>query len=65
MNLKYELQHGMKNLSYQMDYILYQTFKIILSISLKNHGTVTENPPIRIYVSKILFIKCYDIIQNF
>ena len=34
------------------DNILYQVFKTILSISLKN-GTVTDNPSIRIYVNKI------------
>ena len=33
MNLKYQLGHGMKSLNYLMDYILYQIFKIILSIS--------------------------------
>ena len=32
MNLKYQLQHGMINLNYQVDHILYQIFKIILSI---------------------------------
>ena len=31
INLKYLLQHGMINLNYQMDHILYQIFKIILS----------------------------------
>ena len=33
INLKYQLQHGLKNLNYLMDHILYQVFKIILSIS--------------------------------
>ena len=32
INLKYLHQHGMMNLNYQMDRILYQIFKIILSI---------------------------------
>ena len=32
INSKYEHQHGMINLNYQMDCILYQIFKIILSI---------------------------------
>ena len=32
MNLKYQLQHGMINLIYLMDHILYQIFKIILNI---------------------------------
>ena len=35
MNLKYQLQHGIKNLNYLMDHIVYQIFKIILNISLK------------------------------
>ena len=33
INLKYQLQHGMKNSNYLMVHILYQTFKIILNIS--------------------------------
>ena len=32
IDLKYQLQHGMKNLNYLMDHILYQIFKIILNI---------------------------------
>ena len=32
INLKYKLQRGMKNLYYLVDRILYQIFKIILSI---------------------------------
>ena len=35
-NLKYQLQHGMINLNYQMDHILYQVFKIIFRIFQKN-----------------------------
>ena len=35
ISLKYQLQHGMKNLNYLMYHILYQIFQIILSISLK------------------------------
>ena len=35
INLKCQLQHGMKNLNYVMDHILYQIFKINVSISLK------------------------------
>ena len=31
-NLKYLLQRGVKSLSYQMDHIQYQIFKIILNI---------------------------------
>ena len=36
IDLKYQLQHGMKTSSYLMDHILYQIFKNILSISYKN-----------------------------
>ena len=32
INLRYQHQHGMINLNYQMDLIQYQIFKIILSI---------------------------------
>ena len=31
-NLKCQLKHGMKNLNYWRDYILYKIFKIILNI---------------------------------
>ena len=30
INLKYQLQHGMKNLNYLIDHILYQIFKIFI-----------------------------------
>ena len=43
----------MKSLNYLMGHILYQMFKIILSISLKKHGEKTSNPAIRIYINKI------------
>ena len=46
MDLKYQFQHGMKNLSYLMDHILYQIFKTILKIYLKKHGEKTDNPSI-------------------
>ena len=36
INLKYLLQRGMKNLSYRMDHIQYQIFKIILNIFSRN-----------------------------
>ena len=32
INLKYQLSHGMKNLNYLMDHVLYQIFKTILNI---------------------------------
>ena len=47
------LQRRMKNLNYVIGHILYQIFKIILSISSKNMKNVTDNTPIRIYVNKI------------
>ena len=50
INLKYQLQHGIKNFSYLVDHILYQIFKIILNI-LKKHGE-TVNPSIKIYIKK-------------
>ena len=53
MNLKYHVLHGMKNLNYLMDPILYQIFKITLNISLKRHGEKINNPSIRRYVNKI------------
>ena len=53
INLKYQIQHGMKNLNYLMDHILYQKFKIILNIPSKNHEKITDNPSIRIYINKI------------
>ena len=53
MNLKYLLRHGMTNLNYLMDHVLYQIFKIILNISSKKHGGRTENPSVRIYINKI------------
>ena len=53
INLKYLSQRGMNNLNYLTDPILYQIFKIILTIFVKIHETVTDNPPIRIYVNKI------------
>ena len=43
----------MKSLNYLMAHILYQIFKIILSISEKKHGEKTDNPSLRIYVNKI------------
>ena len=33
INLKYQLQHGTKNLNYLMDHVLYQIFMIILNMS--------------------------------
>ena len=52
INLKYQLQRGIINLKHLADHILYQIFKIILSI-LKKHGEKTDNPSIRTYVNMI------------
>ena len=70
LNLKYHIQHGAKNMNYLTDNILYQIFKIISSTSSKKYETVTDNLPIRIYVSKIenritFRIKKKTIISNF
>ena len=46
-------EHGMTNLNYQMDLILYQIFKIILNLFLKKHGESVDKPSVWIYVSKI------------
>ena len=52
MILKYQLQHGMINLNYLMDHILYQIFKIISSILKKKLKENIHNPSMRIYVNK-------------
>ena len=36
-----------------MNHILYQVFKIIFSVSSKNHEAVTNNPPTTRYINKI------------
>ena len=36
ISLKYQEQHGIKNLNFPMDLIPYQIFRTILSISLKS-----------------------------
>ena len=41
------------NLVCLMDHILLQTFKIILSTSLKKNGTITDNLHVQIYPNKI------------
>ena len=42
-------------LIYQMVLILFQKFKVILNLSLKKRKTLTENPLVQIYVSKIKY----------
>ena len=76
-NLKYQLQ-GMKNLNYLVHHILYQIFKIILNIYLKNMGGKAANHSVKIYIDKrlirnhsirIYIDKCLklkqDIVSNF
>ena len=53
INLKYQHQHGIRNLDYLMDHILYWIFKIMLDILKKKHGENTDNPSVKIYVNKI------------
>ena len=48
---KISVQYGMKSLSYLMDHILYQIFKITLNI-FKKHGEKTDNLSTRIYVNE-------------
>ena len=50
INLKYQVQLGMKNLNYLMDHVLYLIFNIILSILVK---IPNSDSPLRIYVNKI------------
>ena len=59
-NTKYWLLQGTKKLNNLIDHILYQLFKIILSISSKNKR-VTDNLPIIIYVNKIKNRKTFRI----
>ena len=43
----------MMNLNYQTDRILYQIFKIILSIIKKKHGEDIDKKSVQLYVNKI------------
>ena len=52
INLKYQLQHGKKNLNYLIDDNLYQIHDYFEYI-LKKHGEKTLNPSIKIYTNKI------------
>ena len=53
INLKYQLQRGLKNLNYPTDHMLYRIMKIIWSLLSQNMKKKADNPPIRIYVNKI------------
>ena len=37
MNLRYQVQHGMINLNYQMDHVLYQIFKRLFLVDFKKN----------------------------
>ena len=58
IDLKYQLQRGMKNLNYLMDHIFYQISKVVLSILSKNIKKVIDNLPIYLEQKQ-------DIISNF
>ena len=45
----------MINLICLMDHILFQTFKITFEFIIKKHKTLTGNPPVQIYVNRIVF----------
>ena len=51
----------MMNLNYQMDLILYQMFKIILSIFRKKHGEDIDKPSVQTYVNRIKNIVTFKI----
>ena len=52
INLKYQLKHGMVNFNYQMDHILYQIFRTILS-NFKKHNENIDNSSVKTYVDKM------------
>ena len=53
LNLKYQLQHGMKNLNCLMDHNSVSDIQDYFEHIIKKHETVTDNSSIRIYVNKI------------
>ena len=53
INVKYQLQHGMKNLIYLMDHVLYKDIQDYVEYILKRHEAATDNPLIRTYMNKI------------
>ena len=54
----------MNNLNYLVGHILYQMFKIILNISLKNMEKDCDNPSIRTYINNIYVLILVLILQN-
>ena len=59
INLKYQPQCGV------MDHILYQIFKIILSIMLKKHEKLSDNPLLRIYVYKMENRITFEVVRGY
>ena len=58
INLKYQPQCGV------MDHILYQIFKIILSIMLKKQK-FSDNPLLRIYVDKMENMITFEVVRGY
>ena len=52
-NLKYQLQHWLRNLNYLMDHYIYQIFKNIINISQQKHGEKSDNLSMIKYVKEI------------
>ena len=52
VNLKCQLQHGMINLNYPIDHILYH-FARLFWVYRKKQGEKIDNPSVRIYVNRI------------
>ena len=53
IDLKYQLQHGMRSLICLTDHILYQIFKDYFQHIFKKHGEKNDNTTVRIYINKI------------
>ena len=53
------------HLNYQMDFILYQIFKIVLNTFKKKHGKNINKPSVQIYVNKIESRITFNIVLNF
>ena len=53
INLKFQHQLGMILLIYQMALVLYVDIQDSFEFIIKKHETLTENPPVQIYVNRI------------
>ena len=56
INLKYQHQHGMKNLHYQMGLFRVSDIEDYFQYNLKKHGENTDKPSIQIYVNKMYHV---------